>query len=311
MRISPAFLFVTLALVAATAALPGCSSSSKPRALIVYEAKTGDVTNVYTIDPQSGASRQITHGASFDGNPAWSPDRKRILFSSRQDGEAKNDLYMTDADGGNVSRLTNTPDAGEWSAKFSQDGTQIAYVGEASDGWSVWLMRADGSEQRRIAGPYPFAEFPAWAPGGRDLYFAAIMPTPPGAQSHIYSVDMTTGAVRTRIDTGGTDACPHFSRDGKRLTYAAARAGGEYDSGSNLDLFAHDLSSDDTTGAHDVALTNDPARDDYANPSPDDKQMVFLSDRGGSTELYLMDADGSNQRRLTNTPDVRENVPDW
>jgi Tol biopolymer transport system component len=310
MRALLAFLCVTLAVVL----LPGCGSSPKPRALIVYEAQVGEATNVYTIDPQSGASRQITAGTSFDGNPAWSPDRKRILFSSRRDGQSRNDLYTMDADGSNVSRLTDTPDAGEWSAKFSQDGSQIAYVREASDGWSVWLMRADGSERRRLAGVYPLAEFPSWAPGGRDLYFAAIMPTPAGtptASLHIYSVDITTGSVRTRIDTGGTDVCPHFSRDGKWLTYAAGRAGGEYASGNNLDLFAHDLSSDDTTGAHDVALTDDPARDDYGNASPDGTQMVFVSDRDGNAELYLMDRDGSHQRRLTSTPDARENVPDW
>jgi TolB protein len=274
----------------------------------------GNITNVYTIEPRSAATRQLTHGTTFDGNPAWSPDRTRILFSSRRDGQPQHDLYTMDAGGRNTARLTDTPDAGEWSAKFSQDGTQIAYVRDADDGWSVWLMRADGSNQRRLVGPYPFAEFPSWAPGGRDLYFAAILSAPagaPAATSHIYSVDLVTGAVRTRIDTGRMDVCPHFSRDGKWLTYAAARDGGEYGFGSNLDLFAHDLSSDDTTGAHDIALTDDPARDDYGNASPDGTQMVFASDRAGNTELYLMDRDGSRQRRLTNTPDARENVPDW
>ena len=300
--------------LAAFTLLTGCDSSPKPRQFIVYEAQTDGITNVYTIDPQNGASRQLTHGTSFDGNPAWSPDRRRILFTSDRGSESKGDLYTMDADGGHLSRLTDTPDAGEWSAKFSRDGTQIAYVRDASDGWSVWLMRADGSEQQRLTGPYPFAEFPSWAPDGRELYFAAILKTAPGApaaSSHIYSVDLATGAVRTRIDTGGTDACPHFSRNGKRLTYAAARVGGQYDFDTNLDLFAHDLSSDDTTGAHDVALTDDPSRDDYGNASPDDSQMVFASDRDGNTELYLMDRDGSHQRRLTNTPDARENVPDW
>ena len=311
-------MMALLAMSTALVLLPGCGASSKPRSLIVYEARAGDVTNVYTIDPRSGASAQITHGTSFDGNPAWSPDHKRILFSSRRDGQSKNDLYTMDVGGKNVTRLTDTPDAGEWSAKFSQDGSQIAYVVEADDGWSLWLMRADESGQRRLAGPYPFVEFPAWAPGGRELYFVAIMPPTadaaagaPAPASHIYAVDLTTGGLRTRIDTGGTNACPHFSRDGKRLTYAAAPTGGEYGSVNDLDLFAHDLSSGDTTGATDIQLTDDPARDDYGNPSPDDAQMVFVSDRDGNAELYLMDRDGSNQRRLTNTPDLRENVPDW
>jgi TolB protein len=307
-----------LSAAALTFALPALLSacgSSKRRQLIVYEAQRGDATNVYTTDPASGETTQLTHGTTYDGNPAWLPGHKRIVFSSRRDGQAKNDLYVMDADGSNVRRLTDTPDGGEWSAKVSPDGGRVTYVRDAPDGsWSLWLANADGTNQRQIAGPFAFAEFPVWSPAPNEIYFAAIMrakPGEPAPQSHIYSVDLTTNAVRTRIDTGGTDACPHFSHDGKTLTYAAARSGGEYDSGANLDLFAHDTSSDDTTGAHDVALTDDPARDDYGNPSPDDAQMVFISDRDGNAELYVMDRDGSNQRRLTNTADVRENVPDW
>lgn len=302
-----------LAVVALAAA--GCrGSGSKAQGLIVYEGMAGGVTNVYTVDPSSGRSRQITQGTNFDGNPSWSPDRTRIILSSRRDGQAKNDLYVMDANGRNFERLTDTPDAGEWSAKFSPDGGRIAYVREAGDGWSVWVMRADGSDPGRVAGPFPFVEFPSWAPGAQELYFAGIKPPPAGAppeESHIYSVDLATGEVRTRIDTGTRDACPRFSRDGKRLTYAAARLDGAGGSGSNEDLFAHDLASDDTTGAGDTALTTDPGRDDYAYPSPDDRLMVFVSDRDGNAELYLMDRDGSDQRRLTNTPDVRENVPEW
>ncbi len=270
---------------------------------------------MYTIDAESGATRQITHGTTYDGNPAWLPDHEHIVFSSRRDGQAKNDLYVMDADGSNVRRLTDTPDNGEWSAKVSPDGGRLTYVRDAPDGtWSLWIANADGTNQRQAAGPFAFAEFPVWSPDPNEIYFAAIMQATseePAPQSHIYSVNVTTNAVRTRIDTGGTDACPHFSHDGKTLTYAATSSGDEYGSGGNLDLFAHDLSSDDTTGAHDVRLTTNPGRDDYGNPSPDDKEIVFISDRDGNSELYVMNRDGSDQRRLTNTPATRENVPDW
>ena len=58
-------------------------------------------------------------------------------------------------------------------------------------------------------------------------------------------------------------------------------------------------------------LTENEARDDYANPSPDDARYVFVSNRDGDFELYVMDRDGANIRRITDTPGVRENVPDW
>ena len=71
------------------------------------------------------------------------------------------------------------------------------------------------------------------------------------------------------------------------------------------------MSSSDTTGLGDVRLTDSPGVDDYANYSSDDRELVFVTRRDGEQDLYLMDADGGNQRRLTDTPGVRENVPDW
>ena len=113
--------------------------------------------------------------------------------------------------------------------------------------------------------------------------------------------------MTTRIATPAGDVCPHVSHDGEYLTYAS----GAGDENGNIDLFRHELSSSDTTGAGDERLTDSSFTDDYGNPSPDDKSYVFLSNRDGNSELYLMDADGTHQRRLTTTPTVRENVPDW
>ena len=285
------------------------SSKTGGDRLIVYEASKNGVANIYTIDPADGATRQLTRGSGFDGNPAWSRDYTRIIFTSNRDGQSQNDLYTMKADGSDVRRLTNTPGGGEYSPKYSPDGKSIAYVLQDDSGWTVRVMNADGTHSRQVAGPYEFAEFPSWTHDGSEVYYSAIENGGASAgaygAAHIYSVDVRTGAVRTRIATAGPDVCPHFSRDGSRLTYAAPN-------GSNdLDIFAHDMSSTDTSGAHDVALTTDPARDDYGNASPDDKTMVFVSDRDGNPDLYLMDRDGSHQRRLTNTPDLSENVPDW
>lgn len=288
-----------------------CSGGGATERGIVYEASDGNATNVYVIDPQTAKTTQLTSGTGFDGNPAWAPDGKHIVFASNRDG-GKNDLYVMDRDGGNARRLTTTGDASEFSPKFSSDGQTVAYVRQDAGGWGVWTMRPDGSDQRRVAGPYDFAEFPAFSPDATELYYSAIEKTMPGAphdaNAHIFSVNLSSGEVRTRIRTAGADSCPHFSRDGTRLTYASSgRGGGE----EHLTIFAHDVASTDTTGASDTPLTDGSTRDDYPNPSPDDRQMVFISDRDGKAELYVMDRDGSNQRRLTETPDLRENVPDW
>lgn len=300
----------SVALLAAVALTIACACSSGAGAatkLIVYEASDRAGTNVFTIDPKTAVTVQLTQGAGFSGNPGWSPDRKHVVFTSdRGNRTGQNDLYVMDQDGRNARAVTDTPDASEWSPKYSPDGKRIAYAARAADGaYSIDVMNSDGSGAQAVAGPYKFAEFPAWTRDGTQVYFAAI--SPGKNDSDIFSVDPATSEVRARIATPGGDLCPHFSHDGEYVTYATAAAGER----ANVDLFRHELSSDDTTGAADERLTEASGSDDYGNPSPDDKQYVFVSQRDGDFELYLMDADGSNQRRLTHTPGVRENVPDW
>ena len=302
----------------------GCGDSGdddeNARNLVVYEAATSGVTNVFTIDPMTAEVQQLTDGDGFDGNPAWSPDGERIIFVSDRDGQERYDIYVMDADGTNVERLTDTPDGGELSPRFSPDGERVAYVSEFSDGWSVWEMRADGTDARKVAGDYAFAEFPAWMPDGDEIFFAAIeregesasapdrYATTGGANTaHIFSVDLESLEVRARIRTAGIDVCPHISPDGAQLLYAST---GTEDNAKHR-IYVHDIASDDTTGASDTPLTDETARSDYPDPSPDGRFIIFTSDRDGNTEMYVMNADGSDERRLTTTPDTRENVPDW
>jgi TolB protein len=309
------------ACIAAICIACGTSDREEARALVVYEASANGITNIYTIDPDTGDSVQITHGQGFDGNPAWSPDRKRIAFVSDRDGQKQFDVYMMNADGSGAKRLADTPDNRELSPRFSPDAKRIAFMSEEADGWYLREMSADGTGSRRLAGPYAFAEFPAWASDGSEVFFAAIESTSAAGQrassiyaaaqeqetSHIFSVNTDTLEVRTRIRTAGIDVCPHISPDGKSLLYASTRT---VDNATNM-IFVHDLASDDTSGVNDRPLTDIAARSDYPDPAPDGRRIVFTSDRDGTTEMYVMNADGSDQRRLTISPDLRENVPDW
>lgn len=296
--------------LASFGAASACRSADEPAVLIIYEAHTEGVVNIFTIDPATAASKQITHGDAFDGNPAWSPDRKRIIFSSNRNQEdvRMNEILVMDADGRNVRNLTNTEKASEWSPKYSPDGARISYAVATGDGaYHLGLMDADGSNAEKIAGPYRFVEFPSWTRDGREVWFSAI--DEESNDPDIYSIEIATKEVRIRISTPAADLCPHFTHDGKSMTYATVDPAQGY--GGNVDVFRHDLASDDTTAATDERITDDAGSDDYANPSPGDKSFVFITNRDGNFEMYLMDADGSNPRRLTNTPDTRENVPDW
>jgi Tol biopolymer transport system component len=274
---------------------------------IVYEARDATSTNVWVVDPDSGETTQLTFDPGNSGHPAWKPDYSRIIFTSDRGGIPQRNLFTMNPDGTDVQRLTTDDVSDHWAPKYSPDMTQITFVEVTpEEGSYMVLMSADGTNQRRITASFRFAEFPAWTRDGKLIYFAAIQE--PRNNIDIFSVDPVTLEVKAIVQTDASDVCPHFSRDGQTLTYASSPP----DEPDNTDLFARSTPFDDHTDiGDDLRLTEDPGFDDYTNPSPDDKTHVFLSRRDGNTELYLMDPDGENERRLTFTPDLHENVPDW
>jgi len=106
----------------------------------------------------------LTNNAAFDGNPAWSPDGKKIAFTSRRD-EEESEIYVMDADGGNVRRLTRSPGYDEHPT-WSPDGKKIAFHGEGDELLTndIYVMNADGSHKKNLthSGTMVYNREPDW-----------------------------------------------------------------------------------------------------------------------------------------------------
>ena len=81
--------------------------------------------------------RRLTKSRGDDWSPSWSPDGKRIVFSSGRDGNRE--IYVMDADGRNQLNLTNSPQ-GDYSPSWSPDGERIVF----SSAREIYVMDADG-----------------------------------------------------------------------------------------------------------------------------------------------------------------------
>ena len=122
------------------------------------------VTHVWLVDVETGASRQLTRGASPEASPAWSPDGSRIAFAAnrRRDFDLleRSDIFVVDVASGRVTRLTGGEMALFRAPEWLPDGTRVAALGHrfpaaAGSRTDIWLFPADGSD----AGPA----------GGRNL----------------------------------------------------------------------------------------------------------------------------------------------
>ena len=169
-----------------------------------------------------------------------------------------------------------------------------------------------------------------FSPDARRICYQAVPADYPFYQIFVQPFDMAAPrpATPVRISTGrGRTTCSWFSPDGTRLLFAsshldphldatesAARAQAEedrktgrrrryqWDFDPHSDIFVATLEPAAGEGGGFVQLTNEPGYDAECSYSPDGSTILFVSDRDGDPDIYVMDADGRNVRQLTNEP---------
>jgi TolB protein len=150
-------------------------------ASIVFNSDRDGGMSGYLVSPDGSDLRRIRADAWIE-YPAFSPDGTRIVFMGQSVEEY--DIYVADLETGETTQLTDAPGTDGWPA-WSPDGSTIAFASERDDCshaedqapcWitgdegehhDIWVMDADGSNQRRVT--HEFGQFVTWSPGGRYL----------------------------------------------------------------------------------------------------------------------------------------------
>jgi TolB protein len=198
--------------------------------------------DIYVAASDGRGARRITANPRYDAEGTLSPDGKTIVFTSLRDGDL--DIYTMSVDGHNLKRLTRTLgyDGGPF---FSPDGKQIVYRAwhpqTASDSadyrgllaqnlvrpvrMEIWMMGADGSQQRQITNLGGASFAPYFHPDGRRIIFASNHQNPRSRNFDLYLVNVDGSGLEQITTSGEFDAFPMFSPDGRRLVWASNRHG--------------------------------------------------------------------------------------
>lgn len=212
-------------------------------------------------------------------------------------------LHIVDPDGKNPINLNPIDDLASYSGQsWSPNGTQLAFISNRSGNaiQNIFLMNADGSNIRSVVENSTNEFAASWSPDGQKILFQTIRSD--STAQDIYVINIDGSGEQVLINTDMEEQLPVWSPDGTKFAYQAGHRG------RGIDIY---VANADGTGAMRLTDGNGTL---HASPawSPDGTQIAFESNRhqppptGTRTplaqyEIYVMNQDGSNMRRLTSS----------
>lgn len=135
---------------------------------LAYVQESPDI-DIWQIQPGS-PPRSFSSSTRIEFNPQYSPDGKRVTFSSSRSGQME--IWVSDAEGGNLVQLTNFAEH-SGSPRWSPDGRWIAFDRHLKDGWHIFVMASDGGHPRQLTSGDRDEVIPTWSRDGNWIYYAS------------------------------------------------------------------------------------------------------------------------------------------
>ncbi len=214
---------------------------------------------IYTLSETSGQYTRLTNARGYDAEGSYSPDGRWIAFSSNRDAYNRT--------------LT--------AAEQKQLEIDPSYFAE------IYIMRADGSDQRRLTRVPGYDGGPFFSPDGTRIIWRRF--DEKGLIADVWTMKLDGTDARQITNFGAMSWAPYIHPSGQYLLFASNKLGFE-----NFEVFMVDVQG-----------TKEPVRITYADgfdglpvPSPDGRRLAWTSSRGGGREGQIFLADWNHERAL-------------
>jgi TolB protein len=274
-------------------------SASQGSELIAFTREDG----IYVMRSDGSGVRALWHGRHA-ANLTWAPDGRTLAFDARRSFKVRSSIWVVDAQGAHLVRVVSSAASPTW----SPDGRRIAFTrlgtpaNENRYKRAIWVVNPDGSGMRRLLSlnrlgrdleVSPGPNSLDWSPDGRRIVLSAYG----GWLAWIYVVNVDGTHVRRLSERGWAwDDDPEWSPDGRKIAYFGTP-------GLRIGPNTSEILVTDPVGRSHLRLTRNWVGDESPTWSPDGSKIAFVrtrTSRGyGSSDIYVMNADGTGVTRLT------------
>jgi TolB protein len=258
---------------------------------IAFVKKSQSAAELHTINFDGSDLRRITHYNALTLSPRWSPDGRRLAFTSFKDGNP--DIYLQDMESGKTEKLVSYPGLnlpGSW----SRDGARLLVTLSREGSPGIYDMNVGNKLLQRLTRESSINVSPVRSPDEKRIAFVSNRNGSP----QIYIMDADGGNVRRLTMEGNYNTSPAWSPKGKKIAYEGSVNG-------KFQIFVID-----EEGGAPRQMTF--AGGDHESPSwsPDGRHLVYSVRGFGRSRIEIINAGGLNSRVLHEGNDACQS-PFW
>ena len=295
--------------------------------------------DIYIVRADGTDLRRLTTGAGIRSDPLWSPDGTRIAYRDWRAGAES--IVVMDAGGRNATTLATTDASAAYCAiggmAWSPDGTSLIFpTSQACDGRSeLFIVATDGSSPAAgLLAPGTDSAYPAWSPGGKQIAFLGSEAV---GDNGVYVADvgspaaLSGGLLARYIGPGAGEWKPAGWVNAVPGSLAEALSGPQWSpDGTELAVINSSFASTTESSGLVIMKTDGSGQrviaEDVGNPlwapiwSPNGRQLAYVravdpaeyfNSRPCTVRFWVVDADGTDERRLDPLGDGCDMRPSW
>ena len=276
-------------------ALSGNRGMFLSRVVVASDRGGNNFKEIYVMDWDGDNVEKVTNHRTISMSPAWSPDNKKIAYTSfvkrAQSGKRNADLFVYELGSGNRWHTSYKTGINSGAAFHPRTDHIYLTISETSNP-DIFQITSKGDVIKKLTnGPSGAMNVePAISPDGSKIAFSSDR----SGQPMIYVMNIDGTGVQRKTLVGKYNSSPAWSPDGKQIAFAGYN-------NSNFDIFVMDAENPNKILKLTSAKKPNGKWSDNEDPSfsPDGRHIMFTSDRTGKKQIYIINPDGTNERRIT------------